>query len=281
MLPFNFRYFKPTGAHDAVRLFQAAKNQKQTPFYFSGGTELITLGRIGLDYADDVIDLKGLPGYGEVSLHEQYLVIGGGVTLTSIVEDNSFPLLGKTVSEIADRTARNKITLGGNICGKIFYREAVLPLLLTDALVGIMGPGGLAYKPINDIFNQTIKLQDGEFVFTILIEKEYLSLPYFTQKRRKQWKTGYPLVTLAAIKKGEEIRMAFSGVSPFPFRSAPIEKAVNDTEITPEERADQALGSLPSPILDDVEGSKEYRLYVLKNMIADAIRELEGEKIGQ
>ncbi|WP_059172109.1 xanthine dehydrogenase family protein subunit M [Bacillus sp. FJAT-27445] len=281
MLPFNFQYFKPKTAQDAVNLFQGAKYQQEAPFYFSGGTELITLGRIGLDYANAVIDLKGLPGYEEIFSHEKYLVIGAGVTLTSIEEENLFPLLSKTVSEIADRTARNKITLGGNICGKIFYREAVLPLLLADSMIGVAGAEGLAYKPLNTIFNQTIQLRDGEFVFTILIEKEYLNLPYFTQKRRKQWNTGYPLVTIAAIKKGEEIKMAFSGVCPFPFRSAEIEKAVNDNSLDPEERADRALGSLPSPILDDVEGSKEFRLYVLKNMITDAIRELEGEKVGQ
>lgn len=281
MLPFNFRYSKPKTAHDAVSLYQGARNRRKIPFYFSGGTELITLGRIGLDYADDVIDLKGLQGYREMFLHERYMVIGGGVTLTSIEEDNRFPLLSKVVSEIADRTSRNKITIGGNICGKIFYREAVLPLLLADSVIGVAGPGGLEYRPINTIFNQTIQLQDGQFVFTILIEKEYLDLPYFTLKRRKQWNTGYPLVTIAAIKKGGEIRMAFSGVCPFPFRSPEMEKAVNDKALAPEERADRAFGSLPSPILDDVEGSKEFRLYVLKNMIADAIRGLEGEQIGQ
>ncbi|WP_409272107.1 FAD binding domain-containing protein [Neobacillus sp. SCS-31] len=281
MLPFNFRYFKPQTAQEAVGVYQGAKNQQEIPFYFSGGTELITLGRIGLDYADDVIDLKGLPGYGEIFFHDQFLVIGAGATLTSIEENKNFPLLSKTVSEIADRTARNKITIGGNICGKIFYREAVLPLLIADSLVGIMGAGGLAYKPLNDIFNQTIQLQDGEFVFTILIEKEFLNLSYFTQKRRKQWKTGYPLVTIAAIKRDEEIRMAFSGVCPYPFRSKEMEKDLNDNSLAPEDRAYRAIGSLPSPILDDVEGSKEFRLYVLKNMIADAIRELEGEKVGQ
>ncbi|WP_053368157.1 FAD binding domain-containing protein [Bacillus sp. FJAT-27245] len=281
MLPFNFRYFKPKTAQDAVRLYQGAKNQQEAPYYFSGGTELVTLGRIGLDYADIVIDLKAIPGYEDIFSHEKYLVIGAGVTLTSIEEDNLFPLLSKTVSEIADRTSRNKITIGGNVCGKIFYREAVLPLLLADSVIGIMDETGLAYRPLNTIFNRTIQLQDGQFVFTILIEKEYLNLPYYTKKRRKQWNTGYPLVTIAAIKKGEEIRMAFSGVCPFPFRSAEIEEAMNEKALSPEERADRALGSLPSPILDDVEGSKEFRLYVLKNMIADAIRDLEGENIGQ
>src|SRR4051812_19847217 len=127
MLPFNFRYFKPNSAQEAAGLFERIRKEDETPYYFSGGTELITLGRIGLDYADAVIDLKELPGYKGTFANEQYIFIGGGTTLTSISEHPAFPLLSKTVGEIADRTARNKITLAGNICGKIFYREAVLP----------------------------------------------------------------------------------------------------------------------------------------------------------
>ncbi|RHW38954.1 xanthine dehydrogenase [Neobacillus notoginsengisoli] len=280
MLPFNFRYSKPTTAQEAVGIFENVKLGGAVPFYFSGGTELITLGRIGLDYADAVIDLKGIPGYEGAFSHDKYLVIGGGTTLTSISEHPLFPLLSKTVSEIADRTARNKITLAGNICGKIFYREAVLPLLLTDCLVGVFGRDGLSYKPILTVFNQNILLKDGDFVFNILIEKDFATLPYFTQKRRKQWDVGYPLITLAALKKDGEIRMAISGLCPFPFRSSELESVLNEQGPSVEERAERAMGALPSPILDDVEGSSEFRKYVLKNMMADAIRELEGKQDG-
>lgn len=276
MLPFNFRYFKPDSAQEAVGLFERVRKEGEVPYYFSGGTELITLGRIGLDYADAVIDLKGLPGYEGIFAHDKYLVIGGGTTLTAISEHPSFPLLSKTVSQIADRTSRNKITLAGNICAKIFYREAVLPLLLSDCVVGIIGPEGLSYKPIETVFNRNILLADGQYVYTILIEKEFLSLPYYTRKRRKQWDVGYPLITVAALKKDGKVRMAVSGLCPFPFRSAEMESLLNEQAGSAEDKAEKAMSALPSPILDDVEGSSEFRLYVLKNMMADAIRELEG-----
>jgi CO/xanthine dehydrogenase FAD-binding subunit len=276
MIPFNFEYFKPQTFQEAVRIFQDLGRDKKNPMYFSGGTELITLGRLNLVYTDAAIDLKGIPDYSAISQYENYLVIGGGATLTSIEEVNLFPLLSDTVSEIADRTARNKITLAGNICGQIFYREAILPLLLSDCVCALAGTEGMVYKPINNIFNGEIQLKQGEFIFSILIEEKYLKMPYVSIKRRKQWDIGYPLVTVAAIKTEDEIRMAFSGVCPFPFRSAEMEMALNDRSLSVEERAVKALSFVPAPVLNDVEGSAEYRLFVLKNTIVDAIQAIGG-----
>ncbi len=276
MIPFNFEYFKPQTFQEAVRIFQDLRRDKKNPMYFSGGTELITLGRLNLVHTDAAIDLKGIPDYSAIFLHGDYLVIGGGATLTRIEEAGHFPLLSKNVSEIADRTARNKITLAGNICGQIFYREAVLPLLVSECVCVIAGTEGIVYKPINNIFNGEIQLNEGEFIFSMLIEEKYLKTPYVSIKRRKQWDIGYPLVTVAAIKIEDEIRMAFSGVCPFPFRSAEMELALNDRSLPVEERAEKALPFVPGSVLNDVEGSAEYRLFVLKNTIIDAIQAVGG-----
>jgi CO/xanthine dehydrogenase FAD-binding subunit len=278
MIPFDFQYSKPQSIEEAVRQYYEYRNSGKKPSYFSGLTELITLGRLNLVYADAVVDLKGAEGYQGMGEDGQYLIFGGGAALTAIAESNLFPLLAKTSSEIADRTSRNKITLAGNICGQFFYREAVLPLLLSDCLLGIAGTEGLVYHPIHHVFEQEIRLNEGEFLFSILVEKEYRDLSYVSIKRRKQWDTGYPLVTAAALLKEGEIRMAFSGVCPFPFRSREVEMVLNDRALTAAERAERALAYLPQPILDDVEGSKEYRLFVLRNTITDSIQQLEGER---
>ncbi|MBP0726684.1 FAD binding domain-containing protein [Bacillus sp. RG28] len=281
MIPFNFQYIKPKTIQEAIEQYNVFKNQEKKPFYMSGGTELITLGRLNVLYTNAVIDLKGIPDYSSMFFHEQYLYIGGGTPLTTIEDSNAFPLLGQTVSEIADRTARNKITLAGNICAQIFYREAVLPLLISDSYIGIAGSEGLIYHPINNIFNEQLQLQDGQFVFAILIEKLYTTLPFVTIKKRRQWYNGYPLVTVAAIKKDQEIRLAISGLCAFPFRSLEMEKVLNDKSLSIEERVKESLGFIPGPVLDDVEGSADYRLFVLKNTMIDIIYELEGDQGGR
>jgi aerobic carbon-monoxide dehydrogenase medium subunit len=129
MLSYDFDYYKPKTLMEAVELNQSLAQQGKEPMFFSGGTELITLGRINRAYTEAVIDLKGLVEAKMMGFDDDYLVLGSTLTLTEIEEANLFQLLTKTASEVADHTSRGKITLGGNICAQIFYREAVLPFL--------------------------------------------------------------------------------------------------------------------------------------------------------
>ena len=271
MLPFDFDYYKPSTIMEAVDLYQNLKQQGRQPMFISGGTELITLGRIDLVYTEAVIDLKKIAECNVMEFSGDYLVLGSTLTLTQIAEANLFPLLTKAASEIADHTARGKITLGGNICAQIFYREAVLPFLLSNSQVVIGGPEGMKVVPINEIFKEQLQLNSGEFLVQVATEKRLTEAAFYTFKRRQQWDTGYPLITIAAIKIDNEVRVAFSGLCPFPFRSNQVEAALNLRDLPLEERVNRALLVLPAPILDDVEGSAKYRLFVLRNLLLDVL----------
>ena len=80
-------------------------------------------------HTNAVIDIKDIPECRTLQFERHHLALGSALTLTEITENGGFPLLSKAAREVADHTARNKITLGGNICGQIFYREAVLPFI--------------------------------------------------------------------------------------------------------------------------------------------------------
>ncbi|WP_160719075.1 FAD binding domain-containing protein [Bacillus sp. USDA818B3_A] len=276
MLPFDFEYYRPKTLTEAIELFQFLKGQGKQPFYYSGGTELLTLGRINLAYSDAVIDIKKIPECNVMEAESASVRFGSCLTLTAIEEANLFPLLTKTASEVADHTARGKITLGGNICARIFYREAVLPFLLADSKLLIAGPKGSRFVGIIDVFREYLQLTPGEFLVQIVTENRYIHAPYFTVKRRQQWETGYPLITIAALKIDGHIRVAISGLCPFPFRSSFVEDAVNAADLSKEARVERALKALPQPILDDVEGSSEYRLFVLRNLLLDVIDTLDS-----
>ncbi|MFB5195732.1 FAD binding domain-containing protein [Neobacillus sp. KR4-4] len=269
MLPFEFDYFKPATLKEAVDLYQYLDKGGKKPMFFSGGTELITLGRIELAYTEAVIDIKDIPESKVMRVSADHLLLGSTLSLTKIEEANLFPLLTKTSSEVADHTARGKITLGGNICARIFYREAVLPFLLADSKVLIIGPEGKKVVPINDIFQEQLQLKKGELLVQLATESQFIAAPFISIKRRQQWDTGYPLITVAALKLGQEIRVAISGLCPFPFRSKELESSLNNKELPLSQRITDALAKLPKPILDDVEGSAEYRLFVLRNVLSD------------
>lgn len=263
---------------EAVQLFEDLHRKGKNPIYYSGGTEIITLGRLNEVKTGAVIDIKNIPDCQVLKIQQGLLITGAANTLTNIEEVNLFPLLSKTVSEIADRTARNKITVGGNVCGQIFYREAVLPFLLTDSQMVIAGRKGNKTISINEIFHQTLQLEYGEFLVQMITDQNYLHQPFFAIKKRRQWNTGYPLITVAALKIGGIIRIAISGLTTYPFRSQQLEEILNNSGHSLDIRINYALDALSVPPLDDSEGTFRYRLFVLKNTLRDVFYQLEGEE---
>jgi len=276
MIPFNFEYYKPPSIQKAVEMFQQLQRQGKNPMYFSGGTEMITFARMNAIQPRAVIDLKSIPECTIFEVQNDKLVIGACVPLSSISASQLFPLLGITAQGAADQTARNKITLGGNICGEIYYREAVLPLLLSDSRMVIAGPQGLKEMSIHHVFLQRMRLEKGEFLVQTITAREYLSMPFVHFKKRQIGNVGYPLVTVAALIKESRIRTAFSGVCAFPFRSIEIDQALNNSAVSLGEGIDQAVDKLPGAVLNNTEGSADYRKFVLKNTLAEAVKTLKG-----
>lgn len=277
MIPYNFEYYQPVTALEAVRLFHDLALQGKEPLYYAGGTEIITMGRSHLLQTRAVIDIKRIPECTALAVHDQKLVLGAALSLSQLHDTQAFPLLGEAAAGVADRTSRNKITLGGNICSKLMYREAVLPLLLTDSEVRIAGPAGWKQASIHQVFNGQLRLEKGEFLVQSITDSSYIRMPYAAVKKRKVSDIGYPLVTIAAIRTNSTIRAAFSGVCAFPFRSSMMENVLNRREIPLKLRIGQAAAHLPAPILDDINGSAAYREWVLKTTLTDMVRSLGGE----
>lgn len=277
MIPFDFEYYKPETVEEAVKLYLDLKNRGKKPLYYGGGTEIISMARAFNIYTDAVIDIKGIPECNIQELRDDKLIISSAVTLTQIAEADLFPLLGLTVQRIADHTIQDKITLGGNIAGTIIYKEAVLPLLISNSEIVIAGSGGRRQVQLKDIFNKKIKLEDGEFIVNISVEKKYLSMPYLHVKRTKSDKIDYPLITLAALKDNDRINIAFSGVCRFPFRSSSIEDYINDINSSDNFKINNIIDNMPDAIQSDLSGSADFRKFMLQKMLVEVLERLEGE----
>ncbi|QSO52436.1 FAD binding domain-containing protein [Alicyclobacillus curvatus] len=281
MIAIDFDYTKASSLQDAVWRHTKAMEGGISPLYYAGGTEIITFARLGLVRPDLVIDIKEIAETGVVEVTEPgtSLVTGAGVTLSAITDhpllSREFPLLQRTVAEIADRTARNKITLGGNICGQIFYREAVLPFLVCDSLIRLVGPKGKRELPIMQVFRETLQLSPGELLVQLVTDETWRRAPFLHVKRRKMGDVGYPVVTATAVRRGGQIRAAFSGVTAFPFRSLSMERALSQEGASTEERVENAVQFLPErEVLDDFEASRGYRRFVFREVLTHILREI-------
>ncbi|MGI6497842.1 MAG: FAD binding domain-containing protein [Oscillospiraceae bacterium] len=168
---------------------------------------------------------------------------------------------------------------GGNVCGTIIYRETSLPLLLSDAAISLFGGRGLRTVPFQSVFQGRMKQSPDELIVQLHVPGWALGAPHFHVKRTTNEKIDYPLVSMAALVKDGKLRAAFSGVCPYPFRSAEMEAVFNDRTLSYADRADQATKLLPGPVYSDAEGSGEYRVFVFKNMVQALLQEVENGQV--
>ena len=275
MISFDFTYCRPSSIAETIDMYNGVHERGEKAMFISGGTEFITFARTNKIYTDAIIDSKGIPECNVLEILGDDVVIGAAVSLNKINDSNIFPLLGATVKQIADHTSRNKITIGGNINSELMYRESILPLLLVDAKVKIAKGNDERVVSLHSVFDRGMNLSPGELLLQIIIDSSYIDLPYISLKRTKFSKVGYPVVSVAAILKENRLRVAFSGVCDYPFRSDEIETILNDSTIPIVDRIDKVMDNLPSSIVDDLQGSREYRSFVLKNVLLDVMEEME------
>lgn len=277
MIPFDFVYYRPDSLKEAVDTFSEIQSRGGAAAYYAGGSEIISMCRTGSIRPEAVIDIKSISECMSLTIDSARLHIGCVCTLGQISELRLFPLLRLSCGRIADHTNQCRITLGGNLCGSIIYRETSLPLLLSDAEITLYGPKGGRTVPLKSVFHGRLMMGPGEMAVQIHVPVWALSARCFHIKKTANEKIDYPLVSVAALWKDGSMRAAFSGVCSYPFRSGEIENALNDRTKSFEERAKKASSLLPEPALSDAEGSGEYRLFVLGNTLQEL---LEGAENG-
>jgi len=243
--------------------------------HYSGGTEVITTLREGSLVADAVIDLKEVPECRALEFQGDTLVVGSAVTLNEVQDSGFFPFLGEVGRMFLDHTNRNKVTVGGNICSRLPYREMALPFLLTDCEVVLAGTQGVRRAAFSEVFDRTLKLNATEVLLQLCTPKAQTEAPWAFERRTRNAKIAYPLASVAALKDGGRVRFALSGVCDFPFRFWALEQCVNESSEPLSEKLDLTPTLLPAEPRNDIDGSGEYRIALAKTLLARVARKLE------
>lgn len=305
MIPGDIVVVQPESLEEAVAVWQEAVEHRQRPAYLGGGTELVTQGRDGKLQADVLIDTKRISATQGHRTDDQRgeMVFGSALRLSAVP---GFPLLHWCARGVGDRTVRNSITLGGNICGMLAYREAVLPFLLLGGVAELYGPGGTRFAPMEEVFDKRMHLKDGELVVsfrvpagamegvvsawgTDLSEGGYGAVAagaadrssasgWYYRRRTQDSRIDYPLVTLGMVRRGDFVRVAMAGAWGYP-RSAPELESLLEKEgvqsIT-EEAVRTVVESSPVSWKEDHRGSAAYRQAVALQGIMAGIEFLKG-----
>jgi CO/xanthine dehydrogenase FAD-binding subunit len=256
MINFDFDYYRPASVEEAFDLYTSLTADGKKVLYYAGGTELTTSFRKGVLRTDAVIDLKSIEALR--SYDDKHLEIGACVDLNTVGE--RVRVMSPVIDQLADHTTRNAITIGGNLCGRLPYKEVVLPLLAMDVTLQIYN-GSYIEKPLSEVFSKRLKLTNGEILCKIKIGK----LNNYVSKRLvESTNVDYPILHLLVSEVEKEL---FVGLSA--FSSGPVYHTFNTRNI------DEIISYFEKDVRDSIKGSADYKLALLKDSLNESIKELE------
>jgi len=275
MINFDFDYYQEENAKEAIyKYLELSEKNEENVLYYNGGTEIITYARKNKIEFSALIDIQNILECSVLKNNQKQIIIGASVSLNMIIEKNYFPLLSDSCKGIADHTTRNQITIGGNLTGKLPYKEAVLPLLVGDVELKIMTQNGIKIKKINQLFDKRLQLEPEDILLQIIVDKNVIDLPYVQIREVKQSEIDYPIMHLVALKQNDKIKASLSSLCAFPFRDKNLETIINDNKLTRREKIDQIVNNLPVPISSNYRGGKDYKEMLFRNSLNSCLDQL-------
>lgn len=260
MIAFDYRYYRPRRPEEAAASYRAEEEAGRTVRYGGGNTELSSMARQGKITFDALIDLKEVEAASVIATEAGTARIGAAATLNQVIEAFPGSLLAAVLGETADHTVRNQITIGGNIAGRLPYREGVLPFLLCDTEALLCHRSGeLSVVAFRELFKNRLLLEPGSFLLQLRVPLDQVYRPYRRLRRTATGSSGYPLMHLVGVPAGAEGDASWSLAAAGLF-SAPRLWTWSGA-------AAPSGGPWPSPLQNDVWGSGEYRGHLLQHTL--------------
>src|SRR5205809_6387678 len=169
MQPFD--YLEPKNAADACRMLADRGGAARV---LAGGTDLIIQMEMGRHQPAAILFLGRLPELRGIRFDSRSgLTVGAMATLREIelhpAIQERYPVLARGAAEVGSVQIRNLATLGGNMCNASPSADTSPSLLVLDAQVRILGPGGERTVPITEFWTgpgRTV-LTPGEIVTSV------------------------------------------------------------------------------------------------------------------
>lgn len=147
-------YFAPDTVAGALAVLRRFDGHARV---VGGGTDLLVEARRGLRRPfEAIVDATRIDGLGSIEEADDYLVIGCGVTHTSIVNDERIQRFGKCLAEscgvIGGPQVRNTGTLAGNVAHALPAGDGTIGLLALGGDVEIASEAGTRWVAAKDTF---------------------------------------------------------------------------------------------------------------------------------
>lgn len=254
----------------------------------AGGTDLVTMLRGGLAAPELIVDVKHIPELREVSRADGWS-LGAAVTMERIasIQDVSLAAVVDGARILGAPQTRTRATIGGNVCRASPAGDTLAGLLVLGAEIELASTRGRRVVPVSEFFASpgvTIIAED-ELATRLIVPVRRGTSAYERQTYRR-W------LDLAVVGVAIRIDVDDSGTcvdadiavvalapTPIAIPSAAARLVGTRLDDASVEEASAAIRAFVDPI-DDVRGTRAYRLHVIPSLVRRALGRALGRAGG-
>jgi len=284
-------YFAPQKIEEALEILSRYGKEIKV---IAGGTDLLVQYYDRLYEVNVWLDLRNIKEFKEIKIYENKMEIGAMVTHTQLEKSEDikkyFPILSQAAVDIGSPQIRNRGTIGGNIVNASPAGDLLPPLIAYRAKFKLLSSKDEFIIPAEEFFigpKETI-LKPEQLLAQIV-------LPLPNKRTYSSWiKIGkrkaviIATITIALIVEMDEdnkiikdVRTCLGSVAPTPIeikeiRAKMIGKKFNQLNFN---QLGQLVEDKISPI-DDIRGTRKYRRDVAKEIMINALEEIDSIRKG-
>jgi carbon-monoxide dehydrogenase medium subunit len=252
-----------------------------------GGTTLVILMKQRALHYPYLVDLRLIPGIGDIKKDADGLCIGTMVSHraveTSPLVREKFPVLAEAFGQIGNVRVRHTASVGGNLAHADYRLDPPPPLLVLNTEITAYGPDGSRRIALKDFFRGMYEtaLEPGE----ILVDVRIPSMPANSRAAYLRFSTlsanDWPCLGAAGLLIKEsgrckELRLALGGVAATPLLITGLDFTAD--QILDEaviEKVQDAVEEQISPA-SDFRGSEWYKRRMARLFVRKTIEQLNS-----
>ena len=281
MIPGSFEYYAPRSLDDAVKFLAAHRDDVKV---LSGGQSLLPLMKMRLSKPGAIVDIGRIPGLDAIGEEGNSIIIGALVTHAQIESSELLrkkcPLLPQTATTIADVQVRNRGTIGGSIAHADPAGDWPAAILALDAEIKVTGPSGERWVKCDDFFLGLLMsvLEPDELVTAVKVPVTGKDKTAYLKAAPRS--SGFAVVGVAVRigldSSGNCSRAAIgiTGVTDKAYRPERAEQMLTGNKLDAKTiEAAAAESTRNVEVIEDINGSSEYRKHLTEVFMARAIQE--------
>jgi aerobic carbon-monoxide dehydrogenase medium subunit len=283
VIPSAFDYVAPATVDEAIQALSRAGDDAKV---LAGGQSLVPVLRLRLAAPTMLVDLNKISELRGVRDDGDAIVVGAMTTHHDVINDplvrEHAALLALATQTVGDPQIRHRGTLGGALVHADPAGDLLAPVVVLDAEMVIVGPGGRRTVPASEFFVDlfTTAVQPDEVLIEIRIPKKTGWGAHYEKFQRVA--QAWSIVAVAAAVRTEggsiaEARVALTNMAATPVRATGVEQALVGQQATAETiRAAAEHAAEGTSPMSDGNADADYREHLARVLTGRAVAAAAG-----